>query len=1839
MSSDEEKSIQIGTLCDVKGVEKSVSATDLKELVCVVVDTISTDAGREVHAKLHVAYKTFAKSTTVEGKLTDGTKLEFFNRTRTAVSAVVTDLMEVLSFGVKESTAVAKLISAGAASERVGYMKSPPGINMSQLLSKARDALRDRTGPNTQAANTNKNRSSTEFWSADESRPKAFHRRRAVSAELSDSDMDEENDADTEMDVFDAEARDMAPQLAFEEEEISQKERRRSLELIAKVQVPGGQFNGTEDKRSVRKMLRWIKQESEDKCLTPLETYFLLRACFKERQTRGLARAQMKNQNEVQKVVVQNISQLLAMFAPTLQQERNRLRRAHIQFRPKFGESLQETLVRYDELVEELDDFDIILTEMDKISVFTGSLKDEDRLLAVTVQEHSKNATFMSFKSRLFVHSQVKQQQQYPAPRRFENGKNTGDSSKDDGQKGDNPKMEGKQPQNRRPQYQRPKKTEANNVDQQEEHEEEDYQATDNVGGSSSEAELNLVEIGIAPEDYDYVRIPITTENNKKTPSHYSKNNCRTYSTQEEEKRSEVYQASIANEGPKAAMLEFVTHGKLIEALVDSGATKSLVSVEFMRKLAQGKIIDGAKYAECEPLRITYADGRTINVKHSVTLPVKVKIENEWKMFTLRFLLLPKLQRGILLGRDAMDTLGIQLTFRRRPVETKQPKEEKRLREERETEFCMVMECNGETAIVDSSQKDPILIEISGEDLDHTEKTLMYNDGSQQEEHPILHACRTILDNGKDSYEKRSWTEINDEQLEQCAIRLLRKLRDTGWMEISEGYRIRIVEMGKQDKKDTAKQQFRFEVNWSVDLESVKDKRPWNSQSSIDRLSDTQQTEWRKQIDGYVEQKWWIESQDRNSRSPAATVFPVLQCSEKTTTVRPCSDFRLLNDISPRVSSTTPSVGQAVWRLRCGLQPGDEIHQLDLAKAFYRIHTHVTAEGEKLPLVLKIGNKQYTSNRLVFGLACGPQALICSQLITDVLVQECANIMLSDDCKVSIPIAVMDDFIHTGSAEKCSQTIRLYDIFWQLSGFDCPGNKRAKWNSVTPVRWLGQHYLWDTKKGKLSMVRSPISFQSRTQWTKRQSFAAAGQFTTNTCSLPEALARTHADCVRAIAGKTQPWDAKLSSDQNKLISFHLGEALKSWDNAREQDQDIALLHGISSVDLFTDASAAGMGMVLSAQGKTLFAEGKLFKESSKSWHVNRRELYALARAVLRTDSLIDGLKITNITAHTDSRVARAQTDPWRNITSKSLERQVLMRLKNCINEISSFWKLRGTTFTVKYIQGETNIHADALSRVRSVVDIEVAIAEVSHQIDELRGFTEFKTWFMQRELFFLWRGKPDPHETDPASALRLYILHKQESDPLCQIVRNKSEQSKIQFLIEEPDGIVMRKFPRIAPQILIPDTLLKALLEHVHRQSGHASLPGTLAHFFKACYHPKARKTLKKVIASCEGCNRSNKRGNGQTEYGEVQQPPHPFHTVGIDLYGPLQRGTGTTSNGKKCIFTFCDRLTGWTQFRVLHNGKSPTVARALEEFLYMFGPQIKVLYSDGGPQFAESPIIPGICKMWGIQQRILPPYTPHLGGFYEIRHKTATAVLRSILAEKPLADWQTMANIAAARINSLVGPDRTSSPHKLIFGWDFSLPSIAALENASSLRPPKPDDALFEAAAEMEARTRAKARDEILEVWKNEYAERQNVAAERFNSRVPKTRDELRIGDKVYLVKQMITRKFDSRSTPFRLIEKLGKSMWRAKAIADYEKIIKVHAKHLRKAEESSVSTVPMAPTPEQRENNENDAVAQGSSASPPDMKKHRTTREHRFLDSINGQVSRSGRLRRGRMNKHCIN
>jgi hypothetical protein len=261
------------------------------------------------------------------------------------------------------------------------------------------------------------------------------------------------------------------------------------------------------------------------------------------------------------------------------------------------------------------------------------SLGDEDRLLAVTVQENCKGHSFEQFKRRLITYSQNKFNKQFSGNRRNESTVNQVEQPKGDATKLDSNKEPQKAPRqndnNQKGSFQKrwhPKKNEANVV---EEEEEEELSGSENHSDATSDAELNLVDIGIAPEDRDYIRVPKLCTNENAT--HYSEKSC-----------VELNNVQLDNSGPKAALLRIRINGKEVETLVDSGATRSLVDIQFMKELAQGKIIPGARAAEISPVKITYADGRRTQIKNAIEIPLQVDCGGESREFRVQFLLLPR---------------------------------------------------------------------------------------------------------------------------------------------------------------------------------------------------------------------------------------------------------------------------------------------------------------------------------------------------------------------------------------------------------------------------------------------------------------------------------------------------------------------------------------------------------------------------------------------------------------------------------------------------------------------------------------------------------------------------------------------------------------------------------------------------------------------------------------------------------------------------------------------------------------------------------------------------------------------------------------------------------------------------------------------------------------------------------------------------------------------------------------------------------------------------------------------------------------------------------------------
>lgn len=201
------------------------------------------------------------------------------------------------------------------------------------------------------------------------------------------------------------------------------------------------------------------------------------------------------------------------------------------------------------------------------------------------------------------------------------------------------------------------------------------------------------------------------------------------------------------------------------------------------------------------------------------------------------------------------------------------------------------------------------------------------------------------------------------------------------------------IDPGSAVVRDTATQAYRFFVRFNLVTEREETSRvvPWDASRLVARLRPEHLVSYESCIQKFVDRHWWRRVADKPGRMPGvlATVFPATPTEEKTTKVRPVTDERPANARSPPVSNSQLSTLQAATLLRGALRPGYTVYQADLDNAFYRCGTQISDEdGVRQPLLLWSHQGVYSSDRLVFGLACGPLVLACVLQILTTIAKE-----------------------------------------------------------------------------------------------------------------------------------------------------------------------------------------------------------------------------------------------------------------------------------------------------------------------------------------------------------------------------------------------------------------------------------------------------------------------------------------------------------------------------------------------------------------------------------------------------------------------------------------------------------------------------------------------------------------------------------------------------------------------------------------------------------------------------------------------------------------------------------
>jgi hypothetical protein len=1238
-----------------------------------------------------------------------------------------------------------------------------------------------------------------------------------------------------------------------------------------------------------------------------------------------------------------------------------------------------------------------------------------------------------------------------------------------------------------------------------------------------------------------------------------------------------------------------------IQALADSGAACALMSRQFadryLPRHTYPRMTD-------QHYRLNFANMTSEETSEVVRAPVSYCRNGQCVSKEIQFVIATTLKGDVIFGRSALRIIGVSLTFGAPPPTVA------------ETEHIS----GGDDSVLDhvpvticmvTAEQEPIVIEDDQERLERLYTQVSYENTSFEKTINRL-IKGTLITQPTTSEIGNTYRRI--EELLMACVKI-------GKIAIADDYYLSLKQLSDTDRSDREGQQFVFEISWQLQ-DTALARRPWNSEHLIQRLDEQRRSEWDDHMETFTGRSWWKEQRGTPPCPISSTIFPVVQKMSKTTTCRPCCDMRAINSISPTVSAQTQSVLESVLRLRRLLNAEASVIQYDLSKAFYRIKTAVfDAAGEQFPISLRAGNRLFTSDRLVFGLSVGPAGLNATQFILERVADQVMHEISLEHRTATV--VVMDDFLLIGDQDAATTRARIMEHLWTVSGFEW---KTGTWGTDEPNLWLGQQWTFNKDCEKLRLVRTEVDIPPPSSWSKRAAFRAAGKFVSITGGYQEALARLHADAIRQVAGRFEGWDDPCADTSTiKLLRGHLEKAKDHWKQCVSEDWELALFGKRDKLIIETDASQRGWGFVVKVDDMTIFAEARLFGKITEAWHANRREFHALSCAIQRVDSLLAHFPdVRRVLVRTDSKVALAHSSEYRNVSSKALERKVILRMKNSIMEISYMWKTQGIDFRIEHLPGFTNELADRLSRA-AYLDTPVQFVEVSHQIDSVRGWPEFKQWLRSRDVFLAWRGT---RETDgTVNLLARFISTAQAEDARCRQLLAETNPNHKHYTTSQLNGAIVRTLNGIQ-QLWIPDKLISGLLKHMHEQMGHTALAPTLSNFYRVAFHPRARRLAKQSIRSCLECQVTNPPKDGQPSYGTVRMPERPFETIGMDLYGPLQRaqGAGTT---KKHILTVVDRLTGYTRFILLQNARAESVVAAFEALCYELGAPIQTLVTDNGPQFVLSPLLKGLCMVRGIRHLTLPERSPWMGGFYEIRHRTATRCLRTLLAQFPIGDWHTLTAIAQAKVNSHVGPDRSCSPHELIYGWTYHHPTANALAQAITSREDEWEDPFTKAETEAHARTASK--EDFLRLWKEEFQARQTAQHAKFEKEHTGKR-AFALGDDVFVTQPTIQRKFAPRAKgPFRLIEQIGKQTWR---VAGPEVVLpfRVHTRNLVLAEGlPEVTTEDLERAPSQPP----DGVTIGKTDPPGKVLRTRPRArcppEESFLQRIQGQVSRAGRLRRG--------
>ena len=445
--------------------------------------------------------------------------------------------------------------------------------------------------------------------------------------------------------------------------------------------------------------------------------------------------------------------------------------------------------------------------------------------------------------------------------------------------------------------------------------------------------------------------------------------------------------------------------------------------------------------------------------------------------------------------------------------------------------------------------------------------------------------------------------------------------------------------------------------------------------------------------------------------------------------------------------------------------------------------------------------------------------------------------------------------------------------------------------------------------------------------------------------------------------------------------------------------------------IHTDASHTQLGAVISQKGKPIAFYSRKLKPEQTRYTTTERELLSIVETLKEFRNILLGQKIV---VHTDHK----------NLTCKNFNTERVMRWRLILEEYGP---------ELKYIKGEHNVVADALSRLgmrRETADTDSQPSPTSVVGGENANYSLY--------LADAYAAGDEDFPTDfPLSYPE--IQRKQESDAaIKKLLRDHADSYKKETFRR---GTKVYTLVTKDGKIVLPKALQKKAVEWYHQVLMHPGETRTELTMGQHYTWKGMRKTVQDVCQRCQACqlNKPKLRKLGHL-------PPKipteiPWDTLCIDLIGPYTIGDEEkkTHATLHCL-TMIDPVTGWFEIAEIPSKRADDVANVLEMTWFTRYPWPVTVILDRGKEF-RAEVENCLKNDYGIRRNFITTRNPQANSMVERAHQTIHNLIASqgIRTREDLPDesWKGILSAVGFAMRATIHTTTRATPTQLVFNRD----------------------------------------------------------------------------------------------------------------------------------------------------------------------------------------------------------